>query len=46
VLLADGRIAGEERKRLKDIAAALKVPEIRFGAILEDLTLSFPEQKR
>ena len=27
-LLADGRIAAEERKKLKDIAMALRVPEI------------------
>ncbi|MGD9501049.1 MAG: hypothetical protein AB7V40_01015 [Methyloceanibacter sp.] len=40
VLLADDRIAGEERKKLKDIAAALKVSEIHFGAILEDLECS------
>jgi tellurite resistance protein len=40
VLLADGRIAGEERKKLKDIAIALQVPEIHFGAILEDLAIS------
>ena len=33
------RIAGEERKKLKDIAAALQIPEIHFGAILEDLAL-------
>ena len=39
VLLADDRIAGEERKKLQDIAAALKVPEIHFGAILEDLAI-------
>lgn len=39
VLLADDRIAGEERKKLKDIAAALQIPEIHFGAILEDLAL-------
>jgi tellurite resistance protein len=44
-LLADGRIAAEERKRLKDIATALHVPEIHFGAILEDLALSLEEQK-
>jgi tellurite resistance protein len=37
VLLADNRIAGEERKKLKDIAAALRVSEIHFCAILEDL---------
>lgn len=40
VLLADKRISGEERKTLKDIAMALKIPEIHFGAILEDLVLS------
>lgn len=39
VLLADDRIAGEERKKLKDIAAALQISEIHFGAILEDLAL-------
>ena len=44
-LLADGRIASEERKRLQDIATALRVPEIHFGAILEDLALSLEEQK-
>lgn len=40
VLLADNRISGEERKKLKDIAMALKIQEIHFGAILEDLALS------
>lgn len=45
VLLADGRIAGEERKKLKDIAIALRVPEIHFGAILEDLAISLAQQK-
>jgi len=45
VLLADERIAGEERKKLKDIAMALRVPEIHFGAILEDLALWLEEQK-
>lgn len=45
VLLADGRIAGEERKKLKDIAIALQVPEIHFGAILEDLAISIAQQK-
>jgi tellurite resistance protein len=39
VLLADDRIAGEERKKLQDIAAALRIPEIHFGAILEDLAI-------
>jgi len=45
VLLADDRIAGEERKTLKDIADALKIPEIHFGAILEDLAAGSPRQK-
>ena len=44
-LLADGRIAAEERKRLQDIAMALRVPEIHFGAILEDLALWLEERK-
>ena len=39
VLLADDRIAGEERKKLMDIAAALQISEIHFGAILEDLAI-------
>jgi tellurite resistance protein len=46
VLLADDRIAGEERKKLKDIAAALQIPEIHFGAILEDLAISLEGGKR
>jgi len=44
-LLADDCIAAEERKKLKDIAMALRVPEIHFGAILEDLALWLEEQK-
>jgi tellurite resistance protein len=39
VLLADDKIAGEERKKLQELAAALKIPEIHFGAILEDLAV-------
>jgi len=45
VLLADNRIAGEERKKLKDIAAALRIPEIHFGAILEDLANELARQR-
>jgi uncharacterized membrane protein YebE (DUF533 family) len=45
VLLADDKIAGEERKKLKDLAHALKIPEIHFGAILEDLAIWLAEQK-
>jgi tellurite resistance protein len=46
VLLADDRIAGEERKKLKDIAVALGIPEIHFGAILEDLAIWLAQQKQ
>ena len=45
VLLADNRIAGEERKTLKDIAEALNIPEIHFGAILEDLAVSLTPRR-
>jgi tellurite resistance protein len=45
VLLADERIAGEERKKLKDIAAALQIPEIHFGAILEDLAVWLAKER-
>jgi tellurite resistance protein len=45
VLLADERIAGEERKKLKDIAAALQIPEIHFGAILEDLAIWMAKER-
>jgi len=45
VLLADDRIAGEERKKLKDISGALQIPEIHFGAILEDLAIWLSGQK-
>jgi tellurite resistance protein len=39
VLLADGVVAGEERKKLQEISRALSIPEIHFGAILEDLAI-------
>ena len=45
VLLADNKISGEERKKLKDIAMALKIPEIHFGTILENLALSLQDGK-
>ncbi len=45
VLLADDRIAGEERKKLQDLSHALKIPEIHFGAILEDLAIWLAGQK-
>jgi DnaJ-domain-containing protein 1 len=35
-LLADGRVAGEEFKTLKDIAAALDVSDQQFQAIIDD----------
>ena len=37
VLIADGEVAAGERKKLFDIANALKMPEIQVSAILEDL---------
>jgi len=40
VLLADNRVAGEERKKLLDIAKALDISEIHLGAVLEELTAS------
>jgi tellurite resistance protein len=45
VLLADELIAGQERKKLQDLAAALQIPEIHFGAILEDLAIMLASQK-
>lgn len=39
VLLADERIAGEERKKLKEISGALQISENHFGVILEDLAI-------
>lgn len=38
VLLADGRVAARERKRLQDFANALKISEIHFSVILEDVS--------
>lgn len=46
VLLADDKIAGEERKKIQDLAAVLKIPDIHFGAILEDLAIWLAGQKR
>ncbi len=37
VLLADDRVAGEERKQLHDMAKALNVSEIHLSALLEEL---------
>ena len=38
VLLADGRVAARERKRLQDFANALKISEIHLSVILEDVS--------
>ena len=38
VLLADGRVAARERKRLQDFASALKISEIHLSAIMEDVS--------
>jgi tellurite resistance protein len=46
VLLADDKIASEERKKIQDLAAVLKIPDIHFGAILEDLAIWLAGQKR
>jgi fructose-specific phosphotransferase system component IIB len=43
-LLADKRIAEEERKRLKDIAAALQISEVHVEAMLERAGRSPGEQ--
>jgi tellurite resistance protein len=42
-LIADERVAGEERKRLKDIAAALQISAIDLDAIVEGITEDAPE---
>jgi DnaJ-domain-containing protein 1 len=46
VLLADNAITTQERKTLRDIADALKIPEVHFGAIMEDLAIWLSEQGR
>lgn len=38
VLLADGRVASRERKKLQDFASALKISEIHLSVILEDVS--------
>lgn len=38
VLLADGRVAARERKKLQDFASALKISEIHLSVILEDIS--------
>ena len=44
-LLADKRIAGEERERLKDIAAALQISEIDLDAIVEETDPTSGEER-
>jgi uncharacterized tellurite resistance protein B-like protein len=44
VLLADERIAAEERKRLFDIAQALRIDEVEMGAILEQLAVEMARE--
>ncbi len=46
VLLADDNITAPERKKLRDIADALRVPEVHFGAIMEDLAIWLANQGR
>jgi len=43
-LLADKRIAEEERKKLKDMAAALRISENEFQAIIEAVAPSSSEE--
>ena len=38
VLLADGQVASQERKKLYAFASALKIPEIHLSVILEDIS--------
>lgn len=45
VLLADDDIAGEEKKKLKDISEALQISENHLGVILEDLAIWLAEIK-
>ncbi|MGI8854104.1 MAG: hypothetical protein ACR2GC_12650 [Methyloceanibacter sp.] len=44
-LLADKRIAGEERERLKDIAAALQISEIDLDAIVKGIEPTSGEER-
>ena len=37
-LMADGEVWAEEHKRIRDFARALRIEEVHFNAILEDLT--------
>jgi tellurite resistance protein len=45
MLLADKRIAEEERKKLRDIAAALRISEIHFDAIIEGTEATSGEKR-
>ena len=43
--IADKRIAGEARKRLKDITAALQISEIHIDAIIEGTAPTSGEER-
>ena len=45
-LLADKRVAGEELRRLKDIAAALQISEINLHAIVEGIEPTSDNERR
>ena len=36
-LIADGEITAEEHKELRDFARALRIEEVHFSAVMEDL---------
>lgn len=46
VLLADERIAAEERKRLIEIANALRIDEVHMSAVLEELAIEMAAEQR
>ncbi len=46
VLLADERIAAEERKRLLEIANALRIDEVHMSAVLEELATEMAAESR
>ena len=46
MLLADERVAGEEREKLKEIAAALQVSEIRLSEIVEAMEPNSDKERR
>lgn len=46
MLLADERVAGKEREKLKEIAAALQVSEIRLSEIVEAMEPNSDKEPR